>query len=339
MVVGGYGAVGRLLCKELSQERSIDIVVAGRRLDAAEVVAGQLDGRARRIDLLDPESWQKACGGIEVVVMCMDQNDTRFVAYLFERGIRYVDITASDGFFRELERMEMPPDASALLSVGLAPGLTNIMVAHCAGKLHKADEAEIGLMSGLGDTHGTAALEWLADQLFDPSKETHVGVVDFADEWGAREVHAVDFSDQHALMRTLAIGRVTTSVCLDSRLATQVLFGFARLFRGSRLAKRLLILAVERFHMGSTVCNVSVAVAGQRDGVAVRVRAHFRAQSETSTTAWIAAVMVLSFIHNPPPSGIWHGHQILDPETIYAEIERRGIGRISVEDDRSPVHS
>lgn len=327
LVVGGYGAVGRPLCAELAPGADIHLTVAGRRLDAAEDFARKIGASARQIDLAEPGTWSQACNGAEVVILCMDQPDTRFVSYLFERGIRYIDITASDALFRMIENSAAPPGASALLSVGLAPGLTNILAAFLASRMDRVLDVQIGLMGGLGDSHGRAGMNWMADRLFDAGGPKDATWVNFGQNWGLRKARRFDFSDQHTLMRTLEINAATTSVCLDSRIVTELLFGVAPWVSAGGLLSRGILWLIEHVRIGSKACNVAVRVTGQSHGREITEHAWFFANSESRTTARLAALMIRRFLAYPRP-GVWHSHQLFDPATVLEEVHSRGIGHI-----------
>jgi saccharopine dehydrogenase (NAD+, L-lysine-forming) len=43
-------------------------------------------------------------------------------------------------------------------SVGLAPGLTNLLAKYCLEWLGTVDALEIGILLGLGEAHGPAAI-------------------------------------------------------------------------------------------------------------------------------------------------------------------------------------
>ncbi|UTV41867.1 saccharopine dehydrogenase NADP-binding domain-containing protein (plasmid) [Ensifer adhaerens] len=327
LVVGGYGAVGRHLCKELASDPSIKLVVAGRRLEAAEALAKDIGASARRIDLTEPVTWASACDGAELVVVCMDQQNTRFVSFILERGVHYIDITASDALFREIESVATPPGVGVLLSVGLAPGLTNILASFLANRMDRVDDIQIGLMGGLGDNHGRAGIAWMADRMFGANSLKQETLIDFGEKWGVRKARRLDFSDQHALMRTLRISTATTSVCLDSRIATELLFGTAQRIRSGGFLSRVIIWLIEHIRIGSKVCNIAVTANGERDGKRITEQAWFFASSESLTTALLAAVLIRRFLADPRP-GIWHSHQLFSLESVSEEVLSRSIGCI-----------
>lgn len=328
LVVGGYGSVGSHICRALGERGDVDVVVAGRNVAKAERLARSIGGRAALLDLDDPRSWTQACQGIDWVVMCMDQTDLAFVAFLFTRGIHYADITANDAFLRGVERLA-PWRSAALVSVGLAPGLTNIMAAWCAARLDRIERIDIGLLFGLGDRHGDAAIDWMAGQVFDRHRDRRVAVLDFGFGEGRRTLHAVDFSDQHSLGRTLPVDAAWTGVAFESPLATAALFTLGRVFAGSRLVRGVTTALFKRLRFGSSLCNASVRVSGWSQGEPVALSVHFSGAVEALVTARLAALQIEHFLAGPVATGLHHVHQVLDAKAVLEAVAARGIGEIS----------
>ncbi len=74
------------------------------------------------------------------MVICLDQTDTRFVEQCLSRGIHYVDISADYGFLSEVEKLDelaKQNGATAMLSVGVAPGLTNMLAARARERMER----------------------------------------------------------------------------------------------------------------------------------------------------------------------------------------------------------
>src|SRR3712207_446921 len=137
VVVGGYGAVGRTLCAELAGRFPGRVFAAGRNLGKAEAFSREMGGRVLplRLDLADPEGAAGAIGGARVVVACAETGDVAFAREVLGRGINYVDVSASHAFLRRVEGLDALArrrGATAVLSVGLVPGLTNLLARHCA---------------------------------------------------------------------------------------------------------------------------------------------------------------------------------------------------------------
>lgn len=328
LVVGGYGSVGALICQTLGARGDLDLVVAGRNPSKAAAFARSVGGRGVRLDLDDQSTWEPASRGVDWVLMCMDQTDLSFVSFLFAQGIHYADITASDGFLRAVEGLA-PRRSMALISVGLAPGLTNIMAAWGAARLERIERIDIGLLFGLGDRHGEAAIGWLADRIFDRARDRRVVDMAFGFGAGRRTLHAVDFSDQHSLARTLPTDAAWTGVAFESRLATTALFGMGRAFAGSRLMRDVSAAVMKRLRFGSPLCSASVAVSGWSKGERVATSVHFSGAVEARVTAQLAALQFEQVLSGPLVAGVHHTHQLLDPVAMLEAVAARGIGKIA----------
>ncbi|WP_158850874.1 saccharopine dehydrogenase NADP-binding domain-containing protein [Saccharothrix deserti] len=144
VIFGGYGAVGReaaaVLSPSLSLSPSHEVVVAGR--NPAKAVPGTT---TLRVDLRDDADVQRALDGTYAVLMCAEVDNARIARACLERGVHYVDVTASRRTVSAIQALD--GDATALLSVGLAPGVTNLLARH-AVELTGARDVEIGVLLG-----------------------------------------------------------------------------------------------------------------------------------------------------------------------------------------------
>lgn len=216
LVLGGYGAVGRHLVTRL-RETGVTALSAGRNPDRAD----------RMVDLSEPDltSYETALEGTDVVVNATGSEDARLADRAAQCGVAFVDVTATTGYIEEVERLD--PQRPVILSVGLAPGLTNLL----AAAVHAAHPGPIDLavMLGAGEAHGAAATEWsyrlLGKEFSDHDRSTRNYTSPRAFDLpghGRRRLYRLDFSDQHALSRDLHT-QVRTYFGLDSRLATTAL--------------------------------------------------------------------------------------------------------------------
>lgn len=67
---------------------------------------------------------------VGIVIMCLDQENIEFVQQCIQRGIHYIDLSASYHILFKIEELNKDAQkagATAVLSVGLAPGLTNLL--------------------------------------------------------------------------------------------------------------------------------------------------------------------------------------------------------------------
>src|SRR5690606_41195867 len=106
------------------------------------------------------------------------------------RGIRYVDITATMPIIRQISRLDTTAHrygATAALSVGVAPGLTNLLAHQCLDQLPSARTVDISLLLGMGGDHGAGSLRWIAERLATPAQGAPMRVP--LAEGGTRKCH------------------------------------------------------------------------------------------------------------------------------------------------------
>ncbi|GAA2299460.1 hypothetical protein GCM10010402_67660 [Actinomadura luteofluorescens] len=88
------------------------------------------------------------------------------------------------------------------LSVGLAPGVTNLLAREAGG-----GDVEIGVLIGAGDRHGPSAVDWTLDSLASLGESWRMR---FPAPYGVRTVHRFPFSDQYTLPGASARGSAST---------------------------------------------------------------------------------------------------------------------------------
>ncbi|MFG1697173.1 saccharopine dehydrogenase NADP-binding domain-containing protein [Nonomuraea sp. NPDC049309] len=310
LIFGGYGAVGREAAAALTGSPGTRVIVAGRDPARARPVAG---ATAIRVDAADSGEVARLLEGVTTVLMCAETGDAQVARACLERGIGYVDVSASHDLLAEIQALDdlaLARGATAALSVGLVPGVTNLLARICAER-SPAGELRIGVLLGSGERHGPAAIAWTLDGLGELGDSWTMG---FPAPYGRRTVHRFPFSDQHTVPGTLGVPAARTGLCLDSRLMTGLLAAagrpaVARLLR-RRTVRGLLLAALEKIHLGSDgfAVTVSSATAG----------ASFSGRLQSRATGRAAALLVRDLPALPP--GVRHIEQLVDPVAFLTEL-------------------
>jgi NAD(P)-dependent dehydrogenase (short-subunit alcohol dehydrogenase family) len=291
LVLGGYGAVGTGVVEELRAHGHVALA-AGRDPARADLAMDLRESGLR--------TYEAALHGIDVVVNAAGVEDPRPVNAAAERGVAFVDVSATAGYLGALERLT--PAAPVVLSVGLAPGLTTLL----AADVHTArpDAAiDIAVLLGAGDAHGAAATEWVAGLLgrrfADPA--TGALVRNFTRPrtfelpgHGLRRLPRADFSDQHVLTADLGVP-VRTYLGLDSRAATAGLSLLTRLPGSRSLATGV--------HLPGSDAWVVLATTDEGHGRWAAGRNQSRA---TAVLAALAAARSVSLA-----AGVHHLHRVV----------------------------
>lgn len=326
LIIGGYGHVGRQIAQHLAQDGRAGVRIGGRDAGRLAAVAGQLGCEWVTIDLNDSQSWDHALAGIETVLVCLDVATDEFPAHVLKKGLAYIDISATDDVLRRIEALDAlarAHDGRAVLSVGLAPGLSNLMARTAAAELEHIEALTIGVLLGLGSTHGPAALNWTLDNL-EPLTRGAVQMLRFGPEAKPVATMPFDFADQHVLARRQGLSPVVTRLGLDSPLITK---GSLQLL--SRLAskawfRRLLHWSMTRFQLGSDRASLVVAAKGQNAGDSIHRRLALDGRDEAAITALIAANVALMLPGSVAP-GVWHIDEVWQLSDFAPTLMRAGV--------------
>ena len=169
-IVGGYGATGRMVASELWKSSDAEILIGGRDVERAKVVAAEFERRvsAAQVDVLDARSLDDFCGRCSIVINCagpvMELQD-RVAQAAFRARCHYIDPAGMTfvkermlAHGREIEDLGL----SFVASAGGNPGSTELLpvYAHARAK-SQMDEIE-SLMVYCGDSG-----EWSTNALRD----------------------------------------------------------------------------------------------------------------------------------------------------------------------------
>ncbi|GHE90783.1 hypothetical protein GCM10018785_66890 [Streptomyces longispororuber] len=342
LVLGGYGAVGAVAARSLARRLPGRVVVAGRDIGRARRLAEDSGGTllAARVDLGDPVSLARALDGVSLVVLCVEPPDgaPHPARLLFERGVGLVDVTASRELVAEVEAhgaLARARGARAVLSVGVAPGLTNLLARQVHADLGGADRVDLSVVLGAGEPHGKDAVRWTVGRLGQreagrgPGQRAAGGGgplrVTTGPSGAARTHHPFPFSDQYTLRRTLGVPEVTTRLALDSGPLTGLLFGLraAGAFRAARAvgAEPALTALFGAVHVGGA--DFTVRADAHRGGRHAARAVTGRAQSRFTglVAAWAAARAHAGRV----PAGVRHIEELADAPDLLGELRAEGL--------------
>lgn len=332
VVAGGYGAVGSIVCRELGYRFPGKVYAAGRSLERAEQLSRETEGRVlpMQLDISRPVDL-KLLEGVKLVVMCLDQKDVSFVRACLLSGAHYIDVSANISFQAQVEALQKEAErggATAVMNVGLAPGVTNLLALEACRRLDRTEAIEITILLGLGDRHGKAALEWTVDNLgtrFEIIRKgraetvdsfTDARLADFRGAIGRRSAYRFPFSDQRSLPSTLGVPDVSTRLCLDPAFITAFLAGFRKLGLHRLLRLKPLraaaIACFGRVHLGSERFAVQVEAVGEKDGRMAAAVYRLQGRRQSELTAFCALDVSEAVCGSTMPAGVFSIEQLLD---------------------------
>ena len=345
LICGGYGQVGRVIATRLGERLPGRVVVAGRNQERAAALAQAAQGRLipRGLDLADEAGWGSALHDASLAIVCLEQNNAAFARACLERGTHVIDISASDHILQQIEALDAlarQRGASAVLSVGLAPGLTNLLARYLSDLLDTAETVDICVLLGLGEAHGTDAVRWMLEHAVKPfSVQTPQGrrdvrslseprVFALPPPYGQRRAYRFNFSDQHVLPRTLGGAAVATRLCYDSAVVTDLFAALGRLGvlpRIARLDPSQLARVMRWLPMGGDGYVVQVEVLGSRSGRRQICTASAQGRGEAHATGVVTALVAEHVLSGAAPHGVYHSEQICKPARLLRQLRQEQI--------------
>ncbi len=212
--------------------------------------------------------------------------------------------------------------STAMLSVGLAPGLTNLLARKVADHSDQVEGLEIGVLLGAGDSHGIQAIDWTLRNTIESKTGSEAVTIDYGAGWGRRRSHAFDFADQHAVARTMSVP-TKTFLTLSSRYLTVSLFSLrlpilkqlAKVFYGPLLS----IFSVKLGWDKRYAINVSGFL---KDSKTPAVSFNLTGTTEALVTGVTAASMIHHLLKSPSRPGVFHSHEVLQVSDILPELSK-----------------
>lgn len=356
ILVGGYGQVGQEVAGVLAPRYPGRVVLAGRTLATARAAAATI-GHGTRAAQLDADNLHQAdalLSDAALVLACAGHTRPALAEASFRAGAHYADVTADSTLIAGIEALDplaRRHGATTVLSVGLAPGLTNLLAAAAAAGLDSVHRVDLLVRLGIGDTHGPAALGWTLDALN--------GEFDVPEPSGSRRVrpfterrrfllpdalpaaapgyrpgrhrpvvgHLFDFPEQRTLPRTLGVPAAVSWLALDpplvgTALAVAARSGVARLLTHPR-ARRLALAALSRTHIGTDTAGAAATATGLRAGAPAELTLAVSGRSEATITAHVAALIAEQLLTHGIAPGVHHLEQVTTAADVLTALRSR----------------
>jgi saccharopine dehydrogenase-like NADP-dependent oxidoreductase len=326
VVLGGYGAVGRAVAGSLAPVFPGRVVVAGRDGARAAAVAERIGHGVcpQRVDVTDPDGVASILRGAAVAVICVERENARVARACLERGVSFLDVSATTSVLASigvLHDLAVQHGATAALSVGLAPGITNLLARQSHQRLPSATSIDISMCFGLAGDHGADSRRWVIDGLSTRGDRAGRRARVALPGSGRRTAYPFPFSDQDTLTAALGIP-VTTRLCFESALVTAAVFGLRATGTFELLdrigARRLVDASLAGVRLGSDRFVVHAQASDEHGRRAV---ATTTGHGECRATAAVAARVAMHLAAGAARPGVWHIDELVEPAAFLAELE------------------
>jgi len=347
LIVGGSGVVGRRIAAELAPDYGNQVIIAGRNLDRAKIVAAKIgrDVRFREVDVNAPTSIAAALEDVAIVISCIDQPRRDVLHTAIERGLQYTDITphltelGRGTAFENIDAAARKSGARVVLGTGIVPGISNVMVRAIADALGGAEQIETSLQLSARDVAGPASFDYFLQELSMPFV-VHVDGEDrqarafskprpvvFPPPIGARPAYFFPFSDQVLYPRTLGARTAITRLALEPAslarlLAFGVRTGAASLISRETVRHTIASLHKSRAPSDDTLFALRVDVTNHGHSGHATLLGHAQADAAAAGAAAVVRSLLDGEVDEP---GAWMPEQVIDPKRFFSRLATRGL--------------
>lgn len=314
LLLGGDGAVGTVVHTILAAAGH-DVLVAHHNPVLTDI---QHPGvRTLVLDVADLVAYASELHGVDLVINCTGRVDPKLVVGAAEHGADFLDVGAGITLPAAVHGLDADLRAAgttAVVGVGLAPGLTGLLAAAVASAASGAGPVEITVLLGLGEANGAAGTRWMLDQLKSRPAGRSRGV-ELPGSFGRRRAVPLDFGDRASLGSRFST-TINSYCVLDPPWVDRLTRVFARLPKRLRSAAsptggvRLL-----RRHAWWVVHVTAPSAAAWAMG-----------WNETAATGTVTAWAARQLLAGAWPVGAHDLHALTSLDAVAPCLRRAGIG-------------
>lgn len=345
LLAGGAGVVGAQVAAMLHRRQpQVQLIVAGRRVQAAEAVARPLGAEALQLDIDGPR-FPALAEGTLIVALANDRHD-RLLRFALDGGHPYIDVT------RWTERLKQalvcvasgpPPRAPVVFASAWMAATAGLMARELVQDLASVERISLDILYALADRAGPNSVEYL-DRLSVPFHTLDGGqwqqrqgfsdgqVADFGDA-GRHTTYRFDTPDQASLPHLLGAATVEARIAFDDRNATRLLrtlvaCGVWKLIAGPRFTPLRRAMLYNPGNGGPHRIRLRAAGTDRQGSPAQRTLLLTDPAGQTHLTALGTVLQIerLLGLEQPPPApGVYLGENLLDPCQTKAQLQAEGV--------------
>jgi saccharopine dehydrogenase (NAD+, L-lysine-forming) len=350
LILGGYGATGRLLAKHLLAQTEHKLIIAGRNLVKAQAFVGPLynpRATARRVDAADPASLEQALQRVDLILVAAPttHHTETVVRAALEAGVNYLDVQLSARKLEILHAHEKEIKEKSLCFVteaGYHPGLPSAMIRYAASKLDGIESARTACFLNMQNIPYTEAVDELMEAFIDYQAQVYktgawtkpkswdMRKFDFGEEIGIRNCYSMFFEELRCIPEMYPTLKdtgfyISGSNLLADLLITPIVMVGLKLApkRGMRPLGKLMWWAMGKSKPPYRVV-LKVDAAGQLNGRQAQVHASLAHEDGYELTA-IPVVAFLKQYHRIRQPGLHMMGHLAEPNRLFNDMERMGV--------------
>ncbi len=358
LILGGYGYTGRLLARHLLEQSDASLILAGRNLDKAESLAGQLNAAfpgmrvsARCVDAASRQSLLDGLAGVDIFIVAAptSQHAETVIQAALDAGVDYLDIQLDarklallQSHAVEIERAER----CFITEAGFHPGLPSALVRYAAAQLDRLDSAVTAGFLNMGhDLPYSDAVDELMQSFVDFQAQVYtnggwtkpgsyvIRKIDFGGEIGTRSCSSMFFEEMRDLPRMIPslheVGFFISGIhwVIDWLLTAILLVGLKIApRRGLRPLGKLLWWGMQTFHKPPYIVSLILQAQGEKNGKPARLDvsiAHRDGYELTAVPVVACLLQVLDGSARRP--GLWMMGHLVEPQRLFEDMQRMGV--------------
>lgn len=346
LIIGGYGTVGSLVSIQMARRYPSKIVIAGRNRAKAKALIGEhrLDAHAIYMDI-EKESFQEVnFGELHTVINCLETDNISFLLECINLDINYTEVGASyESHRRFFEIADYINNSNSLVvpSVGLIPGLSNVLAYNGATFFDSVEEIHNYVMLGLGESHGLDSIRWMLKKINSPFEiKTQAGKVCvkgftcpkstlLLNENKKRTFYLFDFSDHHIIPLFIEAKAIATRIAFDSKTVTKLFHLFQKMGVMkwyNRMDPKSFKKVLDLIGLGSDRYALQVEIKGvDKKQNPLTVKSMASGRNEALATASVIAFVSEMLYTNKTLNGLRHIEEICDVDELKSYLERQNI--------------
>ncbi|MDP3979920.1 MAG: saccharopine dehydrogenase NADP-binding domain-containing protein [Chlamydiota bacterium] len=355
VVLGAYGGTGKVVCEWLLKATSVDLVIAGRRIEKANALAERLrkvfpDRMIKPVyaDASNRESLLKAFLGQRMVVVA--STTTSYVKQVAESaldvGIDYLD------YHFESKGLPILNALSARISregrcfitqAGFHPGLPSAFVRYAAPNFDQYNKASIGMAMQAHIEKAESVYELvdaIADYKADLFKDGQwrqgtykdVKKFDFGSRFGVRSCYPIQMGEMRPLPEMFDLQETGVYVAGFNWFVDSLVFPLAYiLFKikkglGRHLIAKLMVWGLQRFSGSQQGVSFVLETEGMHNGEALAVRIMAEHNDAYAFTAIPIIACLRQYLDGSfLKPGLWMMGHLVDPVRLFKDMTEMGI--------------
>jgi saccharopine dehydrogenase (NAD+, L-lysine-forming) len=350
LILGGYGATGKLLAKHLLAQTEHRIVIAGRNLDKAQAFADSLHHdcvTARQVDATDSASLKQALQRVDFILVAAPttHHTGTVLRAALEAGVDYLDVQYSDRKLEALRAHEKEINEKGLCFVteaGFHPGLPSALIRYAASKLDVIESARVAGYLNMRNIPYTEAVDELMEGFVHYQAQVYQNGAwtkpsswdtrkfDFGEEIGTRTCYSMFFEelrcipDMYPTLKETGF-YISGSNWLADLIVTPIIMIGLKVApkRGLRPLGKLMWWGMGQSKPPYRVA-LKVEAKGQLNGRQAQVDARCEHEDGYELTAIPVVAFLLQYNQIRQPGLHLMGH-LAEPDRLFKDMEKIGV--------------